>query len=206
MLAKYKIIIAVVAVVVCLVAASVTIVVTMKPDNDGHINVDDPPAMQGELDLVLKREKLTSVTLDKTGLAHLSENETERDFSSSSENIFGISGDLLIGPKCFFEADMAISNKKPHAFEYWLEIVPENGEALLAEQLMLTVNGKKVVERTLAGGLKTETIAAVASGEISRFSVRLEYLDVQNNDETKNSTLAFDMIVHAKLTAQKEGA
>lgn len=95
---------------------------------------------------------------------------------------------------------MAISNNKPYAFEYWLEIVPGGDKKLLADQLELTVtvDGKTVVKRTLGDRSTTATLSSAQSGDISRFVVKLEYLDDANNNATQNSTLTFDMTVHVR--------
>lgn len=168
----------------------------------GHIEIEEPPTLtEGSLDLKLVRERLQRVTIDKDGLPILYVSDEFTDFSASNGNIFGMTSDLLIGPKCYFSATMAISNAEPYPFEYWLEIVPENGESLLADQLELKVTlGEEVfVERTLAEGLQTKVFPSVAANAQAKFAVTLTYLDLQENDLTKNTTLAFDIIVHARL-------
>lgn len=193
-----------VAVAVVCAAIVVLSLILLLTDNDvdNHIKIDKPiKPVQGELDLKLVRERLQTVTIDNDGLPVLNVSDRFTDFSNSKENIFGITENMLIGPKCYFEANMAISNSKPYSFEYWLEIVPQDGGNLLVDQLELTVTieGETLVKRTLQSGLTTKVFPIVNVGETARFSVRLEYLDVQDNDLTKNTTLAFDMIVHARL-------
>ena len=71
---------------------------------------------------------------------------------------------------------------------------------MLADQLELTVTvGEKFIVQPLGEGLLTKTLATVGKGDISRFTVKIEYLNVEENDKTQNSTLAFDMAVHARL-------
>ena len=169
---------------------------------DGHLKIEDGVGeVRGELNVSLVRERLQTVTLDAFGFPETKTDERRVDFSKSKANIFGIDSNILIGPDCRFTADMVISNQKPYAFEYWLEIVPVGGDRLLADQLELTVeqNGEAVVRRTLQSGLTTKVIAAAQSGETSRFTVTLKYLDLNENDATKGTTLSFDMAVHARL-------
>lgn len=199
---RTKLIVSIAAAVICAAVIAVTLILLSSDKDDTHVKVDTPVApVQGELDLKLVRERLQTVTIDSDGLPALNVNDRFTDFSHSKENIFGITEDMIIGPKCYFAANMAISNSKPYAFEYWLEIIPQDGGNLLVDQLELTVtvNDEIFIRRTLQSGLTTKAFPSVSGGETARFSVRLEYLDVQDNDLTKNTTLAFDMIVHARL-------
>ena len=170
-------------------------VILTKP-NDSHVTVEPPEnpnyPVVGELDVKLVRERLDGKILDKNnGLPKSILNDDFTDFSASSKNVFGLDNDVLIAPGCYFSADM----------EIWLGIVPENGGNLLVDQLELTVtiDGEIFVQRTLSDGLITKVFPSVAANEKAKFTVKLQYLDVQNNDETKNTTLAFDMTVHARL-------
>ena len=200
---RRKLWISVAVTVICAAIVAVTLVLLLSGRDNGHVVVDKPVRpIRGELELKLVRERLQTVTIDRDGLPAYRDNGRFTDFSDTRDNVFGITDDVLIGPKCYFTADMAVSNTKAYAFEYWLEIVPQNGGNLLVDQLELTVTigGEVLVKRTLQGGLITEPFPIVDANETSRFSVRLEYLDVRENDLTKNTTLAFDMIVHARLT------
>lgn len=200
---RRKLWISVAVTVICAAIVAVTLVLLLSGRDNGHVVVDKPVRpIRGELELKLVRERLQTVTIDRDGLPAYRDNDRFTDFSDTRDNVFGITDDVLIGPKCYFTADMAVSNTKAYAFEYWLEIVPQNGGNLLVDQLELTVTigGEVLVKRTLQGGLITEPFPIVDANETSRFSVRLEYLDVRENDLTKNTTLAFDMIVHARLT------
>lgn len=188
------------------IAAIVTVLVLTLSDKDGgmpHIKIDEGGVqiVRGELDISLMRERLETLTYDKDGLPVRGKNEALTDFSKSNKNIFGIDENIIIAPECYFKAEMAIANKKPYAFEYWIEIIPENGESLLVDQLELTVeiDGETVIRRTLQSGLETEVFPKVNSGKTGRFTVKLEYLSLQDNDKTKNTTLTFDMVVHARL-------
>lgn len=194
---------------VALIAACIAVVVTVcvmlfsGEDDVPHIQIEEklPTVSAGELELGLVRERLDTVTLDKRGLPVSHTEKQPKDFSRSSENIFGINSNLLVGPGCYFSAQMALSNKKPYDFEYWLEIIPVGGDNLLADQLefTVTIGEETFIKRTLQSGLTSKAFPVVKSGQTSRITVRLEYLNVENNDDTKNITLAFDMSVHARL-------
>ncbi len=190
----------------CMISIVVALLVIFVP-NDGkssssHVKIDnDTTVSASELDIKLIREKLECRTIGPDGFMTVTDGSSiPKDFSHSDENIFGINSALLIGPRCYFEAHMAISNNKPYAFEYWLEIVPGGDKKLLADQLELTVtvDGKTVVKRTLGDRSTTATLSSAQSGDISRFVVKLEYLDDANNNATQNSTLTFDMTVHVR--------
>lgn len=191
-------------VIIVLCAGIVTASVLLLGKSEGkHIVIDGGGVelVRGELDLSLKRESLETLTIGSNGLPVKGNDTALTDFSKSNDNIFGIDENILIGPGCYFTAQMTVENGKPYPFEYWLEITPENGGSLLADQLELTVElGREIfIRRTLQSGLVTKTFPKVEAGQTGRFTVTLKYLDVHGNDETKNLTLAFDMVVHAKL-------
>ena len=193
--------------VACAAAITVTLcVLLIKPDVGGinHIVIEpsDPQVNRGELEISLVREKLVTRTLKQSGYIDLHTDETRVDFSKSSANIFGITGNMTVGPGCYFESYMAISNAKEASFEYWLEIKPSGGDRLLADQLELTVKvGEELIVdgEKLGEGLTTAPIARTEYGKVSRFTARLTYIHSEDNNDTQNSTLAFDMVVHARL-------
>lgn len=200
-----SLLVSVIVAIICAAVITAVCVVLLLPEETGeHIKIEDNPTVEvnrGELEIKLIRERLDYIILDKRGSLTEDCDEKSKDFSKSNENIFGITSDILVGPGCYFSAAMLISNVKGYSFEYWLEITPEDAEHLLAEQLEMTVSiGEEVlVKRTLGSGLLTEPLLTVNNDEQSRFTVKLEYLNVDNNDETQNATLAFDMVVHARL-------
>lgn len=203
-----KIWLSVAALAVCVaVIIAVCIIVFTNNGSDIHIRIEQNTVevVRGELELSLVREKLETRTLDKRGLIVENTDDKSKDFSYSKDNIFGIDDNMLVGPTCSFTAHMAIANSKPYAFEYWLEIIPVHGDSLLADQLELTVTveGETFIKRTLQNGLTTKVFPAVSASDTAHFTAKLEYLNVVGNDETKNTTFAFDMIVHARLIAQE---
>lgn len=202
---KLKILISTIAIVICLAFIVIVCVVLFKKDPDGgHIKIEDgigTEVNKGELEVRLIRERLDTITLNDMGFPTPHVNTNEVDFSKSTANIFGIDSKLMVGPGCRFTAQMLIQNTKGYDFEYWIEIVPQNGKNLLAEQLELTVtiDGENVVKRTLDGGLVTQPLARVEKNAQHRFTAGLEYLSVSDNNQTQNVTLAFDMTIHARL-------
>lgn len=195
--------IAAIAVCAAVIVAVCTTLLPKKQTNPiRHVVVEENPmqTVQGELDVRLTRERLQMRTLNDRGFATDWTDETPTDFTQSKENVFGIKSNMLVGPKCRFTAAMAVTNRKPYAFAYWLEIV-SIGSGLLAEQLefTVTIDGETCIQRTLDGGLTTDPLETVESGRTARFTVSLVYLDVADNNETKNMTLSFDMVVHARL-------
>lgn len=203
---KKNVIAAVAAVAVCVAAiTAVCLIVFGGGKNDvSHVIVEQPAeqpeVIKGELDISLVRRSLETVTLNKRGSKVKQVDSKKKDFTRSQENVFGIS-DQLIGPGCYFLSDMVIQNLKQGDFEYWIEIVPVGGGKQLADQIEITVSmgGNVTVKRILGGGLTTEILGGVKSGTESQFSVKLEYLKTDDNNQTQNSSLSFDMVVHARL-------
>lgn len=197
------------AITLCAVIIAVVCVVVfvLPKDGDGidHIQIEKPVTpnapSRGELKLRLVRERLEMKTLNtEHGYPYLSSDGTPKDFSSTKENIFGLDGDKLIGPGCYFKAEMAVSNQAEGAFEYWLEIVTLGGEKLAAQlELTIETDGAIIERQTLDGGFTSKPLPAVASGKTSRFVATLTYLKTVDNNETQNTTLAFDMSVHSRL-------
>lgn len=195
----------IIAIAACVAAITVTLLILYLPRDGseplGHIKIETPATgIENKPDVKLIREKLESKTLDKRGFTEENVDSEQKDFSATDENIFGINSKTLIGPGCGFTAHMAISDKTNLPFEYGLEIVPKNGKTLLADQLELTVTveGEIKVKRMLADGLTTDFFPSKLNGDVTRFIVKLEYLDADDNNSTQNSTLVFDMIVHVK--------
>lgn len=198
-----KLWIPVAAIALCLVAVAVVCIVLFAGKRQGgHLKIEDGVGeVRGELSVSLVRERLERTLLDEYGFLATKKDEKPKDFSSSKANIFEIETAGVVAPGCRFAADMAISNAKPYAFEYWIEIVILGGDPVLADRWELTVKegGRECARQTLRGGLTTGVVARVDSGEISRFTASLEYLQTENADDTKNKTLSFDLTVHARL-------
>ena len=163
----------------------------------------------GTLDITLTRNSLTTQTLDPT-TGFLTDPVTKTgpvDFSDpTNKNIFDITKDTLIVPGCSYSAEMQITNNSDVAFGYWLEIVFDGTVDLtLAEQIKITVttaDSGKSISTTLdkSKGLIGEEgspIEILAKTGSALFTISVEFSDLGNNNDAKNKTFEFDVIVHA---------
>lgn len=163
----------------------------------------------GKLDITLTRNSLTTKSVDTTtGFLTDPITTTEPvDFSNPTKrNIFDITDDTLIVPGSYYSAEMQISNHSDVAFGYWLEIVFDGTVDLtLAEQINITVttsDGAKSISTTLDKskgliGEETSPIEVLAKSGSALFTISVEFDDLGNNNDAKNKTFEFDVIVHA---------
>ena len=162
----------------------------------------------GTLDITLTRNSLTTKSLDQTtGFLTEATKTDPVDFSNpTNKNIFDITDDTLIVPGSYYSAEMQITNNSDVAFGYWLEIVFDGTVDLtLAEQIKITVttsDGAKSISTTLdkSNGLigeETSPIEVLAKTGSTLFTISVEFSDLGNNNDAKNKTFEFDVIVHA---------
>ena len=163
----------------------------------------------GKLDITLTRKSLTTKSVDTTTgfLTDPITNTDPVDFSNpTNKNIFDITDDTLIVPGSYYSAEMQITNNSDVAFGYWLEIVFDGTVDLtLAEQIKITVttsDGAKSISTTLdkSNGLigeETSPIEVLAKTGSTLFTISVEFSDLGNNNDAKNKTFEFDVIVHA---------
>lgn len=163
----------------------------------------------GTLDITLTRNSLTTKSVDTTtGFLTDPITTTEPvDFSNpTNRNIFDITADTLIVPGSYYSAEMQISNHSDVAFGYWLEIVFDGTVDLtLAEQIKITVttsDGAKSISTTLDKskgliGEEASPIEVLAKSGSALFTISVEFSDLGNNNDAKNKTFEFDVIVHA---------
>ena len=162
----------------------------------------------GTLDITLERTKLVTRSLDRsTGYLTNTESDEVVDFSRpNSRNVFDIESTDNIVPGCSYTATMKITNSTDVAFAYWVQVINRvTGEVMpeLAEQLRVSVITKdgRVLEGKVSEGLQvgsaTEPINVMAIGDAESFDVKLEFLDLANNNLAKNQSLNFDIVVHA---------
>lgn len=168
----------------------------------------------GSMDITLWRTNLTTRTLDNsTGYLVDNTDETDRDFSDTRDNVFGIVADeTLVVPGCYFDAEMKISNGCDVAFIWWVEIVLNGSTNSLAEQLRVTVTvGTEVysayLSETLHLGDATTPNGTLAKNENSVFNVKVEFIDDNAvNNAAQDKTVDFDLIVHAVQATQPASA
>ena len=156
----------------------------------------------GDLDITLVRTKLVSTYLTERGYLDTATDDRVKDFTNSTnENVFAANGALIV-PKSKYAAEMQISNNGDVAFGYWVEIVYTGlADIELAEQISVTVNtaDSKLLNEGLTVGSGSDPIAVLAVGEASKFTVTVEFLDLDNsvNNMAQGDSVTFDLIVHA---------
>lgn len=158
----------------------------------------------GNLDITLTRTNLEYSVLNSEGKVEVITNEEKYDFTeSTNENVFGLdSSDTVIVPGMYFDAEMEIANKGNVAFEYNVSIVMTGETNALAEQLKVTITHPdgSVTTKMLSeldSELSIVTGMMNASEEVQSFRVRVEFIDVEINNDAQNQTAEFDLIVTA---------
>lgn len=158
----------------------------------------------GNLDITLTRTNLEYSVLNSEGKVEVITNEEKYDFTeSTNENVFGLdSSDTVIVPGMYFDAEMEIANKGNVAFEYNVSIVMTGETNALAEQLKVTITHPdgSVTTKMLSeldSELSIVTGMMNASEEVQSFRVRVEFVDVEINNDAQNQTAEFDLIVTA---------
>ena len=172
----------------------------------------------GTLDITLIRTNLTTLSLDNnTGFLVKTENPEDIDFSepanlndpnAENKNVFDITDETLIVPGSMYSAEMQIQNNSDVAFGYWLEIVfDDTVDLTLAEQLKITVttvddsksiSGMLSENAGLIGG-ENDHIGVLAKSGAALFTITVEFcdLDYSVNNNAKNTSFDFDVVVHA---------
>lgn len=164
----------------------------------------------GKLEVTLTRYSLTWSKLDANGTLSAGSDEVEKPFTDgSTDNVFGIEDEDLVVPGSNYTAWMRLDNKGDVAVGYWVEIkLTVNGaeqaaDKALAEQLKLTVtpNGKAAEEKYLSEGLTLGSdsvpIAKVNAGSNTSFSVKIDFVHDDDNNDAQEGYVTFDLIVHA---------
>lgn len=159
----------------------------------------------GNLDVSLKRTSLSYATLDENGVLTTVANNTEYDFTETSEkNIFGLESEKVkIVPGSFFEATLQLDRHDSVAFNYSVAIAQLEGSSDLAEQInvIITKNDGSTVTKKLselAGGETISMGSMDGTDTTETFVVRVEFKDDANNNAAKLQTVTFDLIVKAE--------
>ncbi len=172
----------------------------------------------GTLDITLIRTNLTTLSLDNnTGFLVKTENPKDIDFSkpanlndpdAENKNVFDMTENTLVVPGSMYSAEMQIQNNSDVAFGYWLEIVfDDTVDLTLAEQLKITVttvdesksiSGMLSENAGLIGG-DIDPIGVLAKSGAALFTITVEFcdLDYSVNNNAKNTSFDFDVVVHA---------
>lgn len=161
----------------------------------------------GNLNIKLTRTRLETKTLGAEGYLVTSTNADEKDFTNADgENIFDLKDGAVIAPGCEFTADLKLTNEGSVAFSYWLEVVvtdSSQGEAL-AQQLkvkLTAADGTKTQSGSVSTGFsigsETDGIGTVIVGESAQFSVSVEFPDLDENNDARDQSVKFDIVIHA---------
>lgn len=168
----------------------------------------------GYLNITLERVFLEYSVLNERGVLDVIVDDTVCDFTEvSAKNVFGIDAkDVKIVPGSYFDAKLRITNDNSDptskdysnvAFDYSVEIVLADGyNNNLATQMQVVITNNEGVSVTkklseLSGG-NTFMVGTLLAGERSQdFNIRVEFLDVVNNNEAQGQTAVFDLIVRA---------
>lgn len=172
----------------------------------------------GTMDITLMRTNLKTKSLNSaTGFLVETENPEDIDFSkpydpndpnAKNKNVFDITDETLIVPACMYSAEMQLTNNTDVAFGYWLEIVfDDKVDLTLAEQLKITVktvDDNKSISKMLkdsAGliGAEDDPIGILAKTGSALFTITVEFCDLDHsvNNNAKNTSFDFDVVVHA---------
>lgn len=158
----------------------------------------------GTLKAKLERTSLNMVTLDpETGYLVEHSDDEIKDFTESSmlsENIFGLEEDSLIVPAAFYEVTMKLSNDGSVAFDYTVNIVLTSESNALAEQLKVTVDGDAENAKYLSDGetiLASGTLDKTEGSSFITFTIRIEFMNQNNNNDAQDLKVDFDLMVKA---------
>lgn len=150
-----------------------------------NVGISNNVLQAGSLSVKLERTSLQSTYLDETGILIAGQDVPDnpaKDFSNSSENVFGLgSGDLIV-PCSKYIATMRLTNTGSVAFDFTaaLSVSDNDVNVKLAEQLTLKLydmNDNEISSGTVYAGTNN-TFA---------FKVVLEFNDLTNNNDVMNA-------------------
>lgn len=168
----------------------------------------------GYLNISLQRVFLEYSVLNERGVLDVIVDDTVCDFTEvNAKNMFGIDAkDVKIVPGSYFDAKLRIINDNSDptskdysnvAFDYSVEIVLADGyNNNLARQMQVVITNNEGVTITkklseLSGG-NTFMVGTLLAGERSQdFNIRVEFLDVVDNNSAQGQTAVFDLVVRA---------
>ena len=164
----------------------------------------------GTLDVTLTRTDLTYTQLNKEGyLVPVTVTKNLELTNPTESNVFGLDAEgTKIAPGSYFDAKLAIGNKGNVAFDYSVEIkFLTNDQTVaneLAKQLQVTITDAEgnVVEQYMLNeltGNNTQVKAGhmKATDKSHKFGVKVEFVNLENNNDAKLQSVAFDLVVSA---------
>lgn len=197
--------------IVILLCMSIIAGVTYALFQDQEV-IKDNHLIAGELDITLKRTKLTTTYLDPdTGYLADKTDDVDKDFTNdTNENVFDIDTSVdFIAPGCAYSAEMELTNNSDVAFHYWIEIkLSDDADPDLAEQLEIVVTPEgqapiKLAQGVLVYGDNTDPVGTLAKLESGKFTVTVTFLDdvvhtQYDNDDAQGKEVKFDLYVYAE--------
>lgn len=179
-----------------------------------EVKVENHLVKSGNLDIALKRTALEYTQLDSDGYLQTGTNNNVVDFTETNlgdQNIFDLNdNNNTVVPGSYFTAKLVLENRGNVAFDYTVEIkmLTEDGEAAnaLASQLKVTITdeqGNVVGEPKMLSELNDTQSCVVNQGHMKgsetshTFNVKVEFVDVAENNDAKSQEAAFDLIVSA---------
>lgn len=166
----------------------------------------------GNLEANLTRTNLEYAILDSDGVLTKTVVDTDVDFTNKTkENIFGLDKDSRIVPGSYFEAEMQLANNGTVAYDYSVEIHilsnSDEGVNELAKQLKVTFKvGEKeeshMLSELIEQASKTGGKYTIAEGRMpiesnASFTVRVEFVLADNNNDAQDQACAFDLVISA---------
>ncbi len=155
----------------------------------------------GNLQLKLERTKLTKVGLNTTtGLLVETTDNTTKDFTSSSSNIFDIGSGEMVVPGCYYETTLKLTNSGSVAFDYSVIFnVSDTTPNELAKQMKLSFNG---TDKGYLADDKNKTFT-IGTGSVNKgqsseeFTIKVDFADLTTNNDAMGQTVNFDLTVNA---------
>lgn len=167
----------------------------------------------GNLKLGLKRTYLEWKLLDEDGYLKSGYSAEVVDFTAASnKNLFGIDNAKIV-PQSYVEATLSIENKGSVAFNYWINVfnTDEKTSSLLS-QLEVTVsdvagnvlNGGQTIANGINLGSETAPLGQIAKTDSAKvIKVKVEFKDLDNNNDAMDQVVNFDMTFHAVQAVNK---
>lgn len=162
----------------------------------------------GSLDVTLTRTSLTYTVLNEEGYL-IPKTAGKLDLTkATNENVFGLETATKIAPTSYFDAKLAIGNEGNVAFDYSVEIKFLTKDQTLANQLAkqlqvtITDENDQIVAKYMLSELQGENTKVKAghmkaNEEEHNFGVKIEFVNLENNNDAKLETVAFDLVVSA---------
>lgn len=157
----------------------------------------------GDLAVKLERTNLKYTYLSDEGYLAEVENSDVKDFTKpSSDNIFGLKGEEKMVPGSFYQATLQLTNQGDVAFTYSVEIDLTSTVNDFAEQLKVTVTDSKgnvILSGPLASfaSAASKQIGYMTTTGTDTFTVLVEFISNDSNNDAVNQTVDFDLCVKA---------